>query len=245
MADADAMLIGELNVAAWKAATRTRICETQSGRGQGLLSATWLKRWRRESWPRFARGALSATIRSATRCSPVFELVDFAFAVVLVVLLLVVPGLGAGLQGALRLSCPGAAGTGLAHIVAGPMENPVRPLGVTLTVPPPRGDANPGRCQPTVAVAEGATAMPMLEGQVDAVLGVDPHRDPPAAALLDPNGGVRATLAVPSDQGWPCPAAPAGPGACIGPAGVGAGRDGLLWGRADPASGRPRRVGGR
>jgi hypothetical protein len=30
--------------------------------------------------------------------------------------------------------------------------------------------------------------------------GVDTHRDTHAAALLDPNGGVRATLEVPSDQ---------------------------------------------
>jgi transposase len=51
-----------------------------------------------------------------------------------------------------------------------------------------------------VAVLEGATAMPMLEGRVDAVIGVDTHRDRHAAALLDPNGGVRATLEVPSDQ---------------------------------------------
>jgi transposase len=42
--------------------------------------------------------------------------------------------------------------------------------------------------------------MPTLEGQVDAVIGVDTHRDRHAAALLDPNGGVRATLQVPSDQ---------------------------------------------
>jgi transposase len=42
--------------------------------------------------------------------------------------------------------------------------------------------------------------MPMLEGRVDAVIGVDTHRDSHAAALLDPNGGVRATLEVPSDQ---------------------------------------------
>jgi transposase len=42
--------------------------------------------------------------------------------------------------------------------------------------------------------------MPMLEGQVDAVIGVDTHRDRHAAALLDPNGGVRVTLEVPSDR---------------------------------------------
>jgi transposase len=42
--------------------------------------------------------------------------------------------------------------------------------------------------------------MPILEGQVDGVIGVDTHRDRHAAALLDPNGGVRATLEVPSDR---------------------------------------------
>lgn len=42
--------------------------------------------------------------------------------------------------------------------------------------------------------------MPMLEGQVDAVIGVDTHRDRHAAAPLDPNGGVRTTLEVPSDR---------------------------------------------
>ena len=42
--------------------------------------------------------------------------------------------------------------------------------------------------------------MPMLDGQVDAVIGVDTHRDRHAAAVLDPNGGVRATLEVPSDR---------------------------------------------
>ena len=42
--------------------------------------------------------------------------------------------------------------------------------------------------------------MPRLEGRVDAVIGVDTHRDSHAAALLDPNGGVRATLQVPTDR---------------------------------------------
>jgi transposase len=37
-------------------------------------------------------------------------------------------------------------------------------------------------------------------GQVDAVIGVGTHRGRHAAALLDPNGGVRATLEVPSDR---------------------------------------------
>ena len=59
--------------------------------------------------------------------------------------------------------------------------------------------------------------MPMLEGRIDAVIGVDTHRDRHAAALLDPNGGVRATLEVPSDRaampgcsGWPRSMHPAG-----------------------------------
>ena len=42
--------------------------------------------------------------------------------------------------------------------------------------------------------------MPILEGQIDAVIGVDTHRDRHAGAVLDPNGGVRATLEVPSDR---------------------------------------------
>jgi hypothetical protein len=43
--------------------------------------------------------------------------------------------------------------------------------------------------------------MPMLEGKVDHVIGVDTHRDSHAAAILDRNGGVVAELTVPSDQG--------------------------------------------
>jgi len=50
--------------------------------------------------------------------------------------------------------------------------------------------------------------MPMLEGQIDAVIGVDTHRDRHAAALLDPNGGVRATL--PGCCSWPRPRPQAG-----------------------------------
>ena len=51
--------------------------------------------------------------------------------------------------------------------------------------------------------------MPMLEGQVDAVIGVDTHRDRHAAALLDPNGGggppwrCQATgPAMPGSSSW-------------------------------------------
>ena len=44
--------------------------------------------------------------------------------------------------------------------------------------------------------------MPMLEGQIDAVIAVDTHRDRHAAALLDPNGG----------SGPPCRCQATGPG---------------------------------
>jgi transposase len=42
--------------------------------------------------------------------------------------------------------------------------------------------------------------VPMLEGKVDAVIGVDTHRDSHTAAILDRNGGLIAELAVPSNQ---------------------------------------------
>jgi hypothetical protein len=71
--------------------------------------------------------------------------------------------------------------------------------------------------------------MPMLEGQVDAVIGVDTHRDTHAAALLDPTGGAGHPGGA-KRPGPVHPPVPAGPGACIRSAGLGAGRDGLLWG---------------
>jgi transposase len=42
--------------------------------------------------------------------------------------------------------------------------------------------------------------VPMLEGKVDAVIGVDTHRDAHAAAVLDPNGGLLAQLEVASEE---------------------------------------------
>ena len=42
--------------------------------------------------------------------------------------------------------------------------------------------------------------MPMLEGNIDHVIGVDTHRDSHTAAILDRNGGLIAELAVPSNQ---------------------------------------------
>jgi transposase len=42
--------------------------------------------------------------------------------------------------------------------------------------------------------------VPMLEGKIDHVIGVDTHRDAHTAAILDPNGGVVAELEVPSNQ---------------------------------------------
>jgi hypothetical protein len=40
----------------------------------------------------------------------------------------------------------------------------------------------------------------MLEGKIDAVIGVDTHRDNHAAAILDRNGGMLGQLEVPSSQ---------------------------------------------
>jgi len=42
--------------------------------------------------------------------------------------------------------------------------------------------------------------VPMLEGKVDAVIGVDTHRDAHTVAILDPNGGLVAQLETPSSQ---------------------------------------------
>ena len=42
--------------------------------------------------------------------------------------------------------------------------------------------------------------MPMLEGNIDHVIGVDTHRDAHAAAILDRNGGLLGHLEVPSSQ---------------------------------------------
>jgi len=42
--------------------------------------------------------------------------------------------------------------------------------------------------------------VPMLEGKIDHVIGVDTHRDAHAAAILDPNGGLVAQLEVPGSQ---------------------------------------------
>jgi transposase len=42
--------------------------------------------------------------------------------------------------------------------------------------------------------------VPMLEGKVDHVIGVDTHRDRHAAAILDHNGGLVAQLEVPASQ---------------------------------------------
>lgn len=41
--------------------------------------------------------------------------------------------------------------------------------------------------------------MPMLSGQVHAVIGVDTHRDHHTIAVVDPNGGVLASIQLPTD----------------------------------------------
>jgi Transposase len=42
--------------------------------------------------------------------------------------------------------------------------------------------------------------MPLLDGKVDAVIGVDTHRDSHAAAILNPTGGLLTQLDVPASQ---------------------------------------------
>jgi Transposase len=42
--------------------------------------------------------------------------------------------------------------------------------------------------------------VPMLEGRVEHVIGVDTHRDSHAAAILDPAGGLIAQVEIPSSQ---------------------------------------------
>jgi transposase len=40
--------------------------------------------------------------------------------------------------------------------------------------------------------------MPMLEGRVDHVIGVDTHRDSHTAAILDPTGGLVTQIEIPA-----------------------------------------------
>jgi hypothetical protein len=42
--------------------------------------------------------------------------------------------------------------------------------------------------------------VPMLEGKIDHVIGIDTHRDHHAAAILDRNGGQLAQLEIPTNQ---------------------------------------------
>lgn len=42
--------------------------------------------------------------------------------------------------------------------------------------------------------------MPMLEGRIEHVIGVDTHRDSHAAAVLDPTGGLLAQVETPASQ---------------------------------------------
>jgi hypothetical protein len=77
---------------------------------------------------------------------------------------------------ALLAKCPCAAGTGLAHHIAGLIRSLSDLPVVTLTVLS-RGDstqAGAGHGRPSW---RRTTAVPMLEGKVDAVIGVDTHRD--------------------------------------------------------------------
>jgi transposase len=55
-------------------------------------------------------------------------------------------------------------------------------------------------CQASVAVWKEQPPCPCPWARLTPPFGVDTHRDRHAAALLDPNGGVRVTLEVPSDR---------------------------------------------
>jgi hypothetical protein len=79
--------------------------------------------------------------------------------------------------------------------------------------------------------------MPMLEGKVDAVIGVDTHRDRHTAAILDPNGGLVAQLEFPSDR--PGAEAQLCHGASSWPPLLGVGGHWLLRRRAGQLPGRP------
>jgi hypothetical protein len=70
--------------------------------------------------------------------------------------------------------------------------------------------------------------VPMLEGSVGHVIGVDTHRDRHTAAVLDPNGGLVAQLEIPSDQAGSEVLLDVGDRAGTWPALLGGGGDRLL-----------------
>jgi hypothetical protein len=80
--------------------------------------------------------------------------------------------------------------------------------------------------------------MPMLEGKVDAVIGVDTHRDRHTAAILDPNGGLVAQLEIPSDQAGAEALLSLSPSEHLAAA-AGRWRHRLLWRRPGQLPGRP------
>jgi hypothetical protein len=80
--------------------------------------------------------------------------------------------------------------------------------------------------------------MPMLEGKVDAVIGVDTHRDRHTAAILDPNGGLVAQLEIPATRPAPRPCWALSPSEHLAAA-AGRWRHRLLWRRPGQLPGRP------
>jgi transposase len=97
------------------------------------------------------------------------------------------------------VNCPRAAGTRLAHHIADLIRSLSDLVVVTLTVLS-RGDSTQAGADHGRRSWRRTTAVPMLEGKVDQVIGVDTHRDRHAAAILDPNGRLVAQLEVPSDR---------------------------------------------
>src|SRR5689334_10385809 len=64
----------------------------------------------------------------------------------------------------------------------------------------PVGDSYPGRCRPSNLDRKGLGSMQMLADQVDAVVGVDTHRDTHTAVVLNPVGRALAETTVTNDE---------------------------------------------
>src|SRR3984893_2659038 len=81
-----------------------------------------------------------------------------------------------------------------------PDQKLVRRSGVTLYRIASRG-ASPRPAPGCAAPSGGRQPMSMLTGQIEAVIGVDTHKQQHTAALLDALGGLRGLLRIVSDGG--------------------------------------------
>jgi hypothetical protein len=80
--------------------------------------------------------------------------------------------------------------------------------------------------------------MPMLEGKVDAVIGVDTHRDRHTAAILDLTAGWSPSWRSPATRPAPRPCWALSPSEHLAAA-AGRWRHRLLWRRPGQLPGRP------